>query len=413
MTSTLFVLCNSDNVGKLTIDERRRWVFQYDPVWLKNQNPFPLSIRLPLQEAPFEDDFAKPFFSNLLPEGKVRQLIAAKQGQSATNDFEMLAVLGGECAGAISTYPAEQPPPKNGNYRELSESELDDLISEMPRRPLLLADGKARLSLAGVQDKLPVFYEDKKLFLPEDGAPSSHILKPSMPNFEDTVFNEAFCMKLARSIGLEVPDIEIIFCKKKPIYLVKRYDREGASRSNLKRLHQEDFCQALGRYPDQKYQSEGGPSFSDCFRVVEEFSQRPAVDKKGLISWAVFNFLIGNCDAHAKNISLLISSEGVHLAPFYDLMSTSVYEGLSEKLAMKIGEKYKRRDIFERHWETFAQEAGVGTRFVLKIVNEFSKELPSIAKSEAEFFTEHFGGEKTLTKIVTEIENTAKRFFET
>lgn len=409
MTSTLFVFFDTQPVGQITIDARRRWTFQYDSSWLR-AGTFPLSTRLPLQEAPFENDFSKPFFSNLLPEGKVRRLIAAKKGQSANNDFEMLAALGGDCAGAISVYPERELPPKKGKYREISAEELGRLIEEMPRRPLLLADGNTRLSLAGAQDKLPVFLEDNTIFLPEAGAPSSHILKPPIPDFEDTVFNEAFCMKLAGAFGIKVPTTEILFCQGKPIYLVLRYDRQWNENKSIRRLHQEDFCQALGKYAEEKYQNEGGPSFADCFRILENFSVQPAVDKKQLITWAIFNFLIGNCDAHGKNISLLFAPDGIQLAPFYDLMSTAVYEGLSEKLAMKVGGKYKRREIFERHWESFATEADVKPRIVLEVLKELSKELPKYARSECDNFTRHYGVRKILIKIVEEIQKTAKKF---
>lgn len=410
MNKSLFVVFGSDPVGKISFDEERRWIFQYDPIWLKNDRAIPLSVRLPLQSNPFSPDFAKPFFANLLPEGELRRLIAAKHKISVTNDFELLAALGGECAGAFSVSSEKGETSGKGKYREISKKELEKLVREMPKVPLLTADKKARLSLAGAQSKLPIYYKNEKIFFPEEGAPSSHILKPPIPNVEDSVANEAFCMKLASALGLDVPENKVIFFQKIPIYLIERYDRQEIPPAFLQRLHQEDFCQALGNFPDQKYQNEGGPSFQECFQVLDQYSLQPALDKKAFIACAVFNFLIGNSDAHAKNFSLLISKEGVRLAPFYDLMSTRVYEGLSDRLAMKIGNKYESDLVQERHWETFSEEAGVKPRIVWDILKKFSRELPPLAKKEMPSFSQKFGGEKILKKIVLGIQKNAQRF---
>ena len=269
----------------------------------------------------------------------------------------------------------------------------------MPRKPLLIAEEGVRLSLAGAQNKLPVYCEGDGYFLPEGSFASSDILKPDIPYVEDSARNEAYCMTLARRIGLPVPTVLLKDTGKYRYCLVKRFDRAAKPDGRIFRLHQEDFCQALGYMPDRKYENEGGPNFKDCFRIVESKSRQPAADKKALIQWAIFNFLIGNADAHAKNIALLISEEGIRLAPFYDLISTAVYPEFSAKLAMKIGGEYDRGKIFRRHWKRFAEEAGVKENFVIGLFEEIGTALPVQAEEEFVHFTREFGGKDTILRI--------------
>lgn len=399
--TALLVYRDRDLLGRLHLDLSGRFVFQYDRHWLHRPKNFPLSISLPLQEPPFEKDTAKTFFANLLPEGEVRRLLAAKFGISPGNDFMLLDAIGGDCAGALSLLPEGSPPPDAGSYRPIAPSELDLVIEAMPRRPLLVAEEGVRLSLAGAQNKLPVHLEGEDLFLPEGSFASSYILKPQIPHVADSVFNEAFCMMLAGRMGIPVAGPMVKSTGKHWYYLVKRYDRAIGAGGRILRLHQEDFCQALRCPPDRKYQSEGGPGFQDCFRVLEGKSSRPAADKKALIQWAVFNFLIGNADAHAKNFSLLISEDGLRLAPFYDLMSTEVYPDLSSKSAMKIGGKYERRQIFRRHWERFAEEAGVKAHFIFQTIRSMAEGLPGQADELLIRSPDIFQGRDIVSRIHT------------
>jgi len=374
---------------------KREFLFQYDPSWLERKAGLPLSVRLPKRAEPFGDEEARPFFANLLPEARVRDLIAGRLGVSTANDFKLLEALGGECAGAIALLPEGETPSGEGAYEPVSAEELGRMIAEMPSRPLLTARDGMRLSLAGAQNKLPVFIDGKKLFLPKGSASSSHILKPQIPEFPNTVENEVFCMKLAGQAGLPVPTTEIWDGK---AFLIERYDRAGTGK-NPRRLHQEDFCQALGFGYDQKYQSEGGPGLKDCFDLIQEHSAEPAVDKGRLIRWVVFNALVGNCDSHAKNLSLLYAEDGIRLAPFYDLMSTRVYPNLSEKLAMKIGGENRPDWVMRRHWERMAGDADVAPRAVLGACEELAQALPDAAgKLAGEFKSPEAAA--TIGKIV-------------
>lgn len=376
MNTGLLVRIDEAVVGRLWLDEKKHFCFQYDAGWLE-QSRIPLSLSLPLRKEPYLDDESHPFFANLLPEEKIRIVIARNLGVSLNNDYGLLERIGGDCAGAVSLYPESGEPKREpGTYRQLSLDELNTIISELPQRPLLAGEKGIRLSLAGAQKKLPIFYDDQHFHLGYGTAPSNYIIKPAIENLDGTVENEAFCMALAHEIGLDVPRTFIHQHEETRVFVVKRYDREGSA-NGTKRLHQEDFCQSLRIPPEFKYESEGGPSLAACFNLVRNVSIRSGKDVLSLLNWVIFNYLIGNSDAHGKNISLLLLPEGPMLAPFYDLLSTRIYAhyGLAEGLAMKIGGESDSRAIQRKQWEQFAGEVGIKPRLVLTRVVELAQKI--------------------------------------
>ena len=376
MTAGLLVRIDEDVVGRLWLDEKKRFCFQYDKEWLERSR-VPLSLSLPLRVDPYSDDESHPFFANLLPEEKIRAVIARNLGVSLNNDYGLLERIGGDCAGAVSLYPETGEPKREpGSYRQLSLDELNTIISELPQRPLLAGEKGIRLSLAGAQKKLPIFYDEQNFHLGYGTAASNYIIKPAVENLDATVENEAFCMALAREVGLEVPRSFVHQHGDTRVFVVKRFDRTVTS-EGTKRLHQEDFCQALHIPPEYKYESEGGPSLAACFNLVRQRSIRSGKDVLSLLNWVIFNYLIGNSDAHGKNISLLLLPEGPMLAPFYDLLSTRIYAhyGLAEGLAMKIGGEADPRAIQKKHWEQFAEEVGIKPRLVLTRVLDTAQKI--------------------------------------
>lgn len=410
MAHVLNVYWKKEIVGILQLDEGRRFVFQYTPGWLKRENPMPLSIGLPLQAEAYNDDRARPFFANLLPESELRRIIARKLGLSEQNDFALLEAVGGECAGAISLLPQESEPKEDGNYCPLDDEQLNALIAELPKRPMLAGEEGIRLSLAGAQNKLPVYFNGNQISLPMGNAASSHILKPPIKQYEHTVENETFCMMLAARMDLPVPDVTILN-KAEPLYLITRYDRQQhdprdpqVQQSQITRLHQEDFCQALGVAPDMKYEKEGGPSLKACFELLRNNSIQPVADIRNLLNWVVFNYLIGNADAHAKNIALLFTNTGPQLAPFYDLMCTAAYEELTDRIAMKIGGEDRPNWIIERRWQQFAEEIDVGYKLVKQTLLDMSNKIVNEAKQLQQQFTEQYGECELLNNIINIIE---------
>jgi serine/threonine-protein kinase HipA len=194
--------------------------------------------------------------------------------------------------------------------------------------------------------------------------------------------NEHFCMRLASALGLPVPT-SIVLRKPESLYLVERYDRARARDGALTRIHQIDFCQALNLPSQKKYEHEGGPSLALCFEVIRKFSSQPAKDRLNLISWTIFNYLVGNADAHAKNLSLLITREGVALAPFYDLVSTAAYRELAEKLALRIGGENRPEWIRKRHWDGLAGISDTNPRIVRLQIEKLAGAIVDKARDTA------------------------------
>ena len=372
MKKVLNVYWGKGLVGNIT-KENANFTFQYSKEWIDGKNAFPISVSLPLKESLFERDISEAFFGNLLPESGIRTKIARYYGFSEKNNFAMLNAIGGECAGALMIVPENESVCAEDGYSEVDVMEISQMISAHKKRPLIIGKDGLRLSLAGAQDKLPVYAKDNKYYIPRGIAASNFIIKPPIDEFQDTVINEAFCMKLAKNTGLEVVDVEIV--RKGAVFLlVKRYDRLE-QHGKVVRMHQEDFCQAIGIPYDHKYETEGGPGLADCFNLIDTHSSQPALDKKRLIEFIVFNYYTGNADAHGKNISFLYEKGRIRLAPFYDLMSTLVYDGLTDKMAMKIDGENRLRWIRKRHFERFASKIDVKPKMVIDILEQMGRKL--------------------------------------
>jgi serine/threonine-protein kinase HipA len=348
----LAVYFNGDQVGVLQEDEGGHLTFHYLEAWIIRPHAVPLSRMLPLKSGPFSDRVARPFFSGILPEEESRRRITSYLGISDDNDFSLLEQLGGECAGAVSLLPMEeQPVVRSGGMRELSDEELKDVVELLPTRPFLVGEEGLRLSLAGAQSKLPVIVKDGRIALPLGDSPSTHILKPEPERFPGLAANEVFCMRLAKSMGLQVPSVENRVIAGHPCILVERYDRKIDANGNLQRLHQEDFCQALGLPPHRKYQVEGGPGLKDCIELLREWSTVPVLDLREFIDGFVFCTLVGNADAHGKNFALVYDRGERRLAPFYDLVCTVAWPNLTKNLSMKVGGCKVLPALSSGHWK--------------------------------------------------------------
>jgi serine/threonine-protein kinase HipA len=384
MDRILDVYLHNDLAGHLIQNPGGQMVFEYVETWLNKPGATALSQSLPLRQKRFNRNECRGFFAGILPEESKREIIARNLGISARNDYAMLEQIGGECAGAVTFVPAGQPlPERNYSYRKLSTEELAGILRELPRHPLLAGEDGIRLSLAGAQDKIAVRIEGADICLPLGGAPSTHILKPAVERFEGVVFNEALCLKLASAAGLPTATVEIRHDEGIDYLLVERYDRvhrEASGKPVVERLHQEDFCQAQGIVSEMKYQKEGGPSLKQCFALLREVSGTPVVDLARLLDAVIFNYLIGNNDAHGKNFSLLYHGIGtndpeIRLAPLYDLVSTIYYPELSRNMAMKIGGEYSSEKVMPKNFEKLAEEARLGKPLVSSRVRELADKV--------------------------------------
>ncbi len=376
---TLSVRLYGKPIGLLEQTPTGKMQFSYLPEAILSEEGRVLSLGMPLRAEPYDEVRTEAYFGGLLPESEMaRKAIGKRHGVSHHNSFALLRAIGYDCAGAVSLHaPSEsvensedsenttlgQSFPLSGKV--LAEESLYLHIQELPQKPLFLGVEGLRLSLAGAQDKAAICLVDNEIALSQDGCPTTHILKPVIQGFDGIVHNEYVCLKLAKHVGLKVPNVEIRWAKDLPYLLIERYDRviervsQGANRENrVQRIHQEDFCQALGIISADKYQKEGGPDFKACFDLLRQTAQ-PVKDRNTLAALMVFNYLIGNMDAHGKNYSLLHSpTQGIAIAPAYDLICTRVYPALAIKMAMKIGGYYEPDQILRRHWERQCKEVG-------------------------------------------------------
>lgn len=388
-------------VGYLWRDKFGHIGFRYDADWVAEAN-FTVSLTLPLtkEDYPAEAGVAHRFFANLLPEGGVRDHIVRDLKISNT-DFDLLRAIGGECAGALSILPVENEPSETHEYSEFTEDNLSDLITRCGQiyasRP---ADDRPRLSLAGAQNKCPILLRDGHYFLPKGEAPSSHILKFEITDYRHLPAYETFTTYLAREIGLPTVDIELCSIRGQNYALVKRYDRVWGYDNKVQRLHQEDFCQALGYGHNQKYQEHGGPSFARCYQLVQSESTDPTTDTQNLLRWIAFNYLAGNSDGHAKNISLVYSGNGaIQLAPFYDLICTRAIERIDVRLSFSIGGQRDPGRITPTNWRTLAEQCDVRSQFLLKVVVDTAESLLDKLDGVKATFEDRYGAYPALQRI--------------
>lgn len=344
-------------VGHLLPHSKGRVRFQYSDTWLAEVNR-PISLSLPCQKDRFSPGVSTAFFENLIPESQVRTVLAFNHRFDKKDTFAFLEHFGEDCAGALCILPQGRKPDFTPWVYKKINADLIRVLDRLRRNPeermLYLEMQPARLSIAGAQDKLPVYFKDDKFYLPANsGAATTHIIKPASHGFPDIQRNEAFCMALARRIGLRVPESRLLRLGSHELYWVERYDRKILP-ERVARIHQEDFCQALGVPAGRKYQVQGGPGFKTCRELIDEhLSHQGTEARTEMAAVLAFNYMIGNHDAHAKNFSV-IHGEELRLAPFYDLLSTQVYPHLERHFAMSIGRTYRYDRVGAHAFKVFA-----------------------------------------------------------
>jgi serine/threonine-protein kinase HipA len=410
---TLEVFLDGALAGVLLRKDNGNLQFRYDKSYVEAKGP-PLSLNLPVRTEAFPHRDCLAFFGNLLPEEDVRAQVALATGISAANDYRLLERFGGDVAGAVTLLPSgrEEGKPEPDSLEVLSAERLDEVLTQLPQRPLAAdEEGEVRMSLAGAQSKLPVVEIDEGFALPHgSGNPTTHILKPEPSRFPGLVANEFFCMRLAEEVGLQVAPVDRAETSSGvPFLVVTRYDRD-VTQEPIRRLHQEDLCQALGKLYVEKYQREGGPGVRDAITLIDEESAVPARDREQFWLALAFNALIGNCDAHGKNYSLLYYSPAPSLAPLYDLLSTAVYKELTKQLAMSVDGATELENVDPQAWARLAKEVGFAPRFLEQRMVPFVEQVLNAAEelSKSSQFSEPL-----IQEIVTGIRKRAERFLRT
>ena len=391
-------------LGYAPLDDR--WSLHYDPDWVKTPEAFPLSPALPLEPtaAGYAAGAVKRFVENLLPEGRALDITATTYRVSKSNIYALISALGTETTGAFRFCRSDEVPPivAAAPPREVTREELDNRLAERDEIPLAVWDGKVRMSIAGVQDKLMVYLDRPlndggRLFLVEPPLASTHILKPE-PDRQVTphlVVNEHYCMSLARRMKLPVADVSV-YRTPRPVLVVGRFDRlalEGPQGPAVQRLHIIDACQASDLPATYKYERNFGSaeqvrniregvSFEVLFDRVEQTVNKAAA-RLTLLRWALFQFLIGNCDAHGKNFSFFVHREGLAPAPWYDLVSVVQYPGIDHELAMAWGDAFKLEEVGAFQLADFAQRCGVDKRLLQREATRLAKLAMEHAPTQA------------------------------
>jgi serine/threonine-protein kinase HipA len=400
-------------VGAIKVDKNGPSL-TYDSAWIGLRGAFPISTTMPLRADRIISDLFLPWAANLLPESEQLRTLGHLLGMARSDVIGLLAAIGGDTAGAISF--GQPGRTDTFQWRAVAkEADLERLINELPNKPFLVGEEGVSMSLAGVQTKLAVAIDgDGRICIPMNGSPSTHILKPDATRLWGSVQNEAFCLVLARRLKIPTPSITTGRAGNRTYLLVERYDRmTGGGR--WRRLHQEDFCQALAKPPSAKYEvnhiGTRGPTLADMFEVTRR--HLPPNDIVRLLDMVVFNILACNTDAHAKNYSILIRGNGVSLAPMYDVMCGEVFDGVTKNLAQRLAGKNRGDNLKGRHWQRFAQDCGLNPRQVIERVGALAKAVIAEAReAEAEVTAMPAGEHSVLAQTRDAVERRAHRLLE-
>jgi serine/threonine-protein kinase HipA len=367
-------------VGTISVDKTGPG-FTYDPAWIDLRGAFPISLTMPLGPERITSDIFLPWAANLLPESEQLRTLGQLLGMARSDVIGLLSAIGGDTAGALSFGRPGRT--DSFQWRSLDNSgDLEKLMDGLPNKPFLVGDEGISMSLAGAQTKLAVaIAANGQICIPMHGSPSTHILKPDSARLIGGVQNEAFCLTLAKRMKIQAPNITTGKAGKRSYLLVGRYDRTNGG-GRWRRLHQEDYCQALGTPPSAKYESNQtgvcGPTLKDMFELTRRYL--PPTDVVRLLDMVVFNVLACNTDAHAKNYSIMIRGNGASLAPLYDVMCGEVWETVTKNSAQKIAGEGRGDSLKGSHWQSFAHECGLNPKQVLDRVGVLAK----LALTEAE-----------------------------
>jgi serine/threonine-protein kinase HipA len=391
MSGELIVLLSDREVGRVRQDQRHRLKFIYNDEWRETGGAYPLSLSMPLAASEHLHDVIEAFMWGLLPENElVLERWAKKFQVSARSAFALISQVGEDCAGAVQFVRPDRLDAVRdegpGDIDWLEESDIATRLKTLRedqsawRRP----GDTGQFSLAGAQPKTALLLQDGKWGVPSGRIPTTHILKPPTGAFDGHAENEHFCLALARALGMPAASSTVTHFGDEVAFVVERYDRRIVD-GKILRIHQEDMCQAFGVPPAKKYENDGGPSVSRIVDFLRENSGAPMEDVQTFIDAIAYNWLVGGTDAHAKNYSILIGTGGrVRLAPLYDVASILAYDEfdpLKLKLAMKLGGKYRLRDITARSWEKFSEELRLDKKEVARRVCEMAGKLPLEAQA--------------------------------
>lgn len=388
---TLLALFAGREVGVVRRERGNRLSFGYHEQWRSAPSAFPLSLSMPLAAAEHGHDAIAAFLWGLLPDNEfILQGWARRFKVSARNAFALLSHVGEDCAGAIQFVSPSRVEAVlvtgTPEVEWLDEAGVAERLRALRTDPAAwrIARDVGHFSLAGGQPKTALLHVRGRWGVPAGRTPTTHILKPPTGALDGHAENEHVCLALARALAIPAASSEVLRFQDEVAVVVERYDRQPlldpVRGQVILRLHQEDLCQAIGLMPTSKYQDDGGPSSESVVELLRTHSSRPSEDVATFIDALAFNWLIAGTDGHAKNYSLLHGAGGrVRLAPLYDLASVLPYDDFEPqrvKLAMKVGGKYRLRDIGLHQWEKLARELRLDPETVVGQVAKLAGLVP-------------------------------------
>lgn len=390
MTAEVPVWFGDLKVGEVTVGQGGSLAFSYSERWLATKGAFALSLTMPLRAGPFESHTISPWLANLLPEERQLAILTRTLGLDRADTLALLNEIGGDTAGALSfgvpSRRAEWAYTPLTEFYDIDDPQeaLERHFADLKDRPFLAGAEGVRLSLAGGQEKTALTVltaeGDPALRLPQDGdilaiplngAPSTVILKPDNSRLPGIVENETYCLRLARAVGINAAEVTILPAGGRKAICVLRYDRRVSGSRKLQRVHQEDFAQANGVPPARKYERGTLPG-PDLTALLGTAHHLPPKDALSLLDQLIFNILVANTDAHAKNYSLLLPvGERARLAPLYDVSSVLPWPRVVQYFAQNIaGKKRRPGDLDARHWNAVAQAMNYRPSDVRKRIQE-------------------------------------------
>lgn len=380
MTGRLAVLLAGELVGVLSQD--RRTEFRYDPAYARRPAPTPLSLSMPVRPEGYPQAQTMPWLDGLLPDRlEVRQRWAREFGVSPRSPFALVTEMGRDCAGAVQICPedvVEDVAADRGELRPMTDEQISRRLEVLRRDVDSWTVTGERWSLGGAQAKFALVERDGQWYQATGAQPTTHIVKPGVAGYQSQGLNEYVCMGTARTLGLRVAPTRYLEFAGQPAVVVARFDRIRRA-DGVRRVHQEDFCQALSRPARKKYEIEGGPAAADISDLLRGRAD-PASNWR-FVEAVAFSYLIGASDAHAKNYSLLLDGNQVRLAPLYDVASALPYDPRSHdsdlhSAAMAIGGERRFGAVTRRNWERLAGRTGIDADRLLARVGELGSQIP-------------------------------------
>ncbi len=402
---SLDIILGKDKIANVSLSNEQLF-WRYDSAWQNHGYAISPHLSLHGKIPPIN---VQRFMRNLLPEGSALEELLSCFHLSKSNTFALIQALGLDTAGSLVMLSTGQSLPHKGFFRPIPYDELAQRLDARDRTGLIIWDNKPRLSVAGVQDKINVIVnKDGQLGFGEGRLCSTHILKFETQKHSHLVLNEYMTMQLAKYCGLAVANVQLMYYGSNPALLVERFDRKLISMSEVRRQHVIDGCQALNLPPDYKYERNfggtrdvahirEGASYVKLFDFANQCAN-PALTKQKILDWVLFNLLVFNYDAHGKNISFFVGSQGISLAPYYDLVNVRMYPDFEQEMAMALGDKFDSHTVNAYQLADFADSCHLSRAYLGKRLKYLIEKLKGALEKNVELFLKNKSEKKYVEK---------------